>query len=110
LERNDVEETLQTVDRLWYSDRRGTAGNAVVVLVAEDNGASLASSDLRKGRLHFWIERILSHDDDDRHVLVNQGERAVLELAGQDTLRVKVADFFDFQRTLKASSVSDSQT
>jgi hypothetical protein len=35
--------------------------------------------------LHLRVQRILRHDDNHGHVLVDQRKRAVLELASKDT-------------------------
>ena len=46
------------------------------------------------------------HDDDDRLAFIHQGDRPVLELAGRKTLRVDVADFLEFERSLKSDGVA----
>ena len=46
------------------------------------------------------------HDDDDRLAFIHQGNRPVLELAGRKTLRVNVADFLEFERSLESDGVA----
>ena len=65
--------------------------SGVVVVVANDHWSCLSRSDLRKRGFNFREERIPGHNNDDRHVLINQRERAVLEFSGKDTcVRVSV--------------------
>lgn len=90
LQRDDVQQALQAVDGLGHADRLAALGNAPVVLVADDDWLCLARGDLRVRGLHLGVERVLCHDDDNGHVLVNERKGAVLQLAGKDTLGVHV--------------------
>ena len=92
LQGNDIEQSLQTVDGPWNADRlRVPQESRVVVVVANDHRSCLSRSDLRKRGLDFGEERIPGHDNDDRHVFIDQRERAVLEFSGKDTcVRVSV--------------------
>ena len=47
-------------------------------------GLTLSSGDLSKRRLDLGVERVSSHDEDDRHVLVDKREGSVLELTSED--------------------------
>ena len=47
------------------------------------------------------------HDDDDGLPLVHQGDGAVLELAGGESLGVDVADFLEFEGALEGDGESD---
>jgi len=47
-------------------------------------GLTLSSGDLSKRRLDLGVERVSSHDEDDRHVLVDKREWSVLELTSED--------------------------
>lgn len=85
LERDDVEDTLQAVDGTGDGDRLVLLLLDRVVLAADDDRLSLAGGDLGEGRLDLGVERVTRHDDDNRHVLVDQGERAVLKFTGEDT-------------------------
>lgn len=109
LERDDVQDTLQAIDGLGHANRLAALGDALVVLVADDDRLGLARGDLRKGRLHLGVERILRHDDDHGHVLVDQGQGTVLELAGEDTLGVHVRDFLDLECTLQTRCIPESR-
>ena len=53
LQRNDVQQALETVDGLWDADRLGGGGDRVVVVVADDDRLSLAGGYLGKGGLHL---------------------------------------------------------
>jgi hypothetical protein len=135
LERNDVDETLQAVGSLGYSDDLGSIGNRVVVLVTDNDcwstwprisgadkltGLTLSSSDLSEGRLNLRVEGVSGHNEDDGHVLVDKRQRSVLELSSENlksanscktepgtayTLTVHVRDLLDLQSTLETRSV-----
>lgn len=87
LQGNDVQQSLQAVNRLRHSDRLRVGGDVLVILVAENDGLGLARGDLRESVLDLGVERVLGHDDEHGHVLVNQGKRAVLEFTGKDSWR-----------------------
>jgi len=110
LERDDIEETLKAVDSLGTTDRSGVGGDGIIAFVTENDRSSLASSDLSKCGLDLGIQGILGHDDDNGHVLVDEGQGAVFEFSGKDTLGVHVADFLDLESTFQASSVLVSAT
>lgn len=105
LQRNDVQEPLHNIDSLGYTDGLDTLLDAIITIVADNDGMGFASGDLCKGRLNLGVQRILRHDDDHRHVFVNQGQWTVLQFTREDALRVHVADFFDLQGSLQASGV-----
>lgn len=107
LQRDDVQQALQAVDGLRHADGFDVGRDSVVILVADDDGLRLARGDLRECGLHLGEIRVTGHDDDDGHVLVDEGKGTVLQFAGQDTLRMHVADFLDFERTLEAGGVSE---
>ena len=50
------------------------------------------------------------HDDDDRQAVFDQRDRAVLELAGGETLGVHVGQFLEFQRAFQRHRVADMAT
>lgn len=105
LERDDVQNALQHITRLRHTDRLRVLRHRRVVLIADDDRLRLARRDLRERALHLRVQRVARHDDDHRHVLVDERERAVLELAREDALRVHVADLLDLQRALQARRV-----
>lgn len=84
LERDDVDETLKTVDRPRDSDKSIVGRERVVVVVADNDRLTLAGLDLLERRLDLRVERVLGHDEDDRKVLVDECEGAVLEFSGED--------------------------
>lgn len=98
LERDNVQDTLETVDggrdddglvsgsaehEAW--DSLGISLEGWVILRADDDGSTFPSGDLSESRLDFFEMRIAGHDDDDWHVLVDQGKRTVLEFTGKNT-------------------------
>ena len=92
LEGNDVENALETVDSPGYDDRLvlpaivfvSAVIDSWVILAADDDGGTLSSGDLGQGVLNLGVQRVARHDNDYRHVLVNQRQRAVLQLAGEN--------------------------
>lgn len=51
------------------------------------------------------VNRVLSHQEDDRHVGVDQGQRSVLQLAGEDAFCHEVRELLDLEGGLEAGSV-----
>lgn len=129
LQRNDVDQTLQAVDSAGDTDGPILGINGVVLFVANNDwknaksrsrmrnfgslkrqvaesierltGLTLSGSHLGQSALNLGVERILSHDEDDGQVLVDQGKRSVLELSSKDTLRVHIRNLLDFQSSLE---------
>lgn len=106
LQRNDIQNPLQAIYRLRDPDRLAFLGDAIIVNVAHDNRLCFPSRDLGIRRLDLGVKRILSHDDDNRHILVNEGERSVLEFSREDTLRMHVGYFLDLQCTFETRGIS----
>lgn len=73
------------------------AGELLVVGVADDDGAALARDDLLVGVEGLGEDVVARQDHDDRQVLVDEREHAVLQLAGHDGLAVQVGDFLDLE-------------
>lgn len=106
LQRNDVEETLEGINSLRDLDLLDLVGREFwVVLVADDDGVTLASDDLLVGVEGLGEDVVASQDHDDREVLVDQSEHAVLQFTRHDGLAVKVRDFLDLQGTFKSGGV-----
>jgi hypothetical protein len=86
LQRDDIQNALEAVHSA-RDDDLAPAGllERRVVVAADDDRLPLARGDLRQGGLDLGIERIASHDDDHRHILVDERERAVFEFSGEDT-------------------------
>jgi hypothetical protein len=85
LQRNHVQQSLQAVYSFGYADRLNGFGDTFIILVAKDDRLRFAGGDLSKGGLNFGVKRVLGHDDDDRHVLVNQSQRAMFQFTSEDT-------------------------
>lgn len=105
LKRDDVEQSLETINRLGHTNRLAALRDIQVVLVANDDRLSLASRNLRVRGLDLGVKRVLGHDDDNRHILVDESERTVLELSGEDALGVHVRDFLDLECAFQACGV-----
>ena len=105
LERDDVEQTLQKVVGVGDLDLVGLlAGELLVVGVADDDGAALASNDLLVGVEGLGEDGVASEDHDDGQVLVDEGEDTVLQLARHDGLAVEVGDLLDLKGAWKKVS------
>jgi len=76
---------LQAINRFGDANRLAIGWNSCISLIAQDDRLRFSGSDLSKSGLHFRVQRILSHDNYDGHILINQGERAMLEFASEDT-------------------------
>jgi hypothetical protein len=86
LQRDDVQQPLQAVDRLGTRIVFAPAGMPSSPSLHSTIGCALRAVICAKANCTlFGVERVLRHDDDDGHVLVDERERAVLQLAGEDT-------------------------
>lgn len=88
LQWDDVQNTLQAIDRLRNADRLvlgGGGGDQWIVLATDDDGFTLASGDLSERGLNFGIKRVAGHDENDGHVLVDERQRTVLEFSSENT-------------------------
>lgn len=85
LEGNNVQQALETVDGSGNADGLDALGDTLITLIAENDGLGLAGGDLGKGGLDLGVERVLGHDDDDGHVLINEGKGTMLQLSSKDT-------------------------
>lgn len=72
LQRNDVEQALQTVDGLGHTDCFTTLRDTLILLSADDDRLRLTGCDLCERGLDLGVQRVLGHDDNDGHVLVNE--------------------------------------
>ena len=96
LERDDRENALETVNALGHEDLLQVCGDVVIADVADDDGLVAARRDLGECVLALGVVFIDGHDKHHGHVLVDEGEGAVLELACHDALAVKVRHLLDF--------------
>ena len=106
LKRDDIEQPLQTINRFGDSDRLAARWDTVVVLVADNNRLGFTSGDLRKGGLDLGVQGVLGHDDDHRHILIDQGKRTMFEFSSKNAFGVHVGDFLDLEGTLETCGVS----
>jgi len=81
----DIEQALEAVDSLRHADRLDILGDSLVTFVAYHDGLCLAGGNLGEGGLDLGVKRVTCHDDDYGHVLVDKGERTVLQLPSEDT-------------------------
>jgi hypothetical protein len=85
LQGDNIQQSLQAIDSFRDTDRLAVGRNGIITLITEDDRLRLARGDLSIRGLYFRVKRILSHDNYDGHVLINKGERAVLQFASKDT-------------------------
>lgn len=71
LERDDGQETLETVNGLGNTDGLGLGVDGIITLVADDDGLTLAGSDLLQSRADLGVQRVAGHNQNDGHVLIN---------------------------------------
>ena len=58
----------------------------------------------------FFEQRPAGREDDHRHSLIDQGNRAVLHLAAGIAFGVDIADFLEFQRAFKREGIIGAAT
>ena len=85
LQGDDIQQSLQAIDGFRDADRLAVGRNSGISLTAQDDRLRFPGSDLSISGLYFRIKRILSHDNYDGHVFIDQGERAMLEFPSKDT-------------------------
>ena len=85
LQGDNVEQTLKAVDGLRHADSLNILRDTLIAFIAYDDGLGLARGNLGERRLDLGIERVTCHDDDYRHVLVDECKRTVFQLPGKDT-------------------------
>jgi hypothetical protein len=103
LERNDGQDALQAVDGLRDPEALlAQLGHLGIVLVANDDGVAAARMHLAERVQTLELARVVHDDHADGHVLVDHGERTMLQLARQDALRVHVGELLDLERALQA--------
>ena len=81
------------------------AGELLVVLVADDDRATLAGDDLLVGVEGLGEDGVTGEDHDDGEVLVDESEDTVLQLTGHDGLAVEVTNLLDLEGALESGSV-----
>lgn len=62
--------------------------NGVVILIADNDEAGISCTQLLDHALHLGMHPVLGGNHDDGHILINQGQGAVLHFASQDALAV----------------------
>lgn len=85
LQRNHIQQSLQAVYSLGHADRLNVLGDTFIILVANDDRLRFAGGDLSKGGLNLGVKRVAGHNDDDRHVFVDQSQRTVFQFTSEDT-------------------------
>lgn len=81
------------------------ARELLVVLVADDDGATLTGDDLLVGVERLGEDGVTGEDHDDGEVLVDESEDTVLQLTGHDGLAVEVTNLLDLEGALESGSV-----
>ena len=67
--------------------------NAVVAVSGQAHDISAAALGFHQVRYHLLVQVRLGQHTHHQHVLLDQGDRAVLHLARSESLRVDIADF-----------------
>ena len=62
-------------------------------------------TDFLQVRFQFFQKNVIRSHGDDRHVLVHQGQRAVLQLSCRVGLGMDVGVFLEFERTFESNRV-----
>jgi hypothetical protein len=81
----------------------GRSLEAAAPLIGDEDDPAAARCDLLHVRHGLFEEAVMRRDDDDRHVLVDQRDRAMLQFAGSIAFGVDVGDFLQLQRAFQAS-------
>jgi len=118
LQGNDIENTLQNIDRFGDLDLQCLAGlELLVTWVADDDGFATTSdhcgasscqqgcsrTERTSGKSHTLLigvqallEQVIpSEDHDDRQILVHQRQHAVFEFSAHNSLTVQITNFLD---------------
>jgi hypothetical protein len=85
LQGDDVQQALHTVNSLGNTDCLRARGDALVTIIAQDDGLAITSGNLGEGGLDFGIQGVFGHDDDHGHVLIDQREGPMLKLSSQNS-------------------------
>ena len=109
LERNNVDDGLDVLGDEWDREQDGVGASDLrdlrVILAANDDEIGTSSAQLLYDGYHLAVERVGRGDDDDGHVLINQCQRAVLHLSGEDALAVHQGDFLHLESPLNGGGV-----
>ena len=85
--------------------------DVVVALLGDHDGARAAGPDLLDVGDDLAVQRVAparrGDDDEDRQALLDQRDRAVLELAGREALGVDVGELLELQRALERHREAD---
>ncbi len=111
LQGNDRQNALQTVHRVGNGQRpvavplllavlRHVPLRLGVALLHDEDGVAAPGEHLLEGVDALRVDGVAHHHHDDGHRLVDQGQRAVLQLAGENALRVHVRQLLDLQGAL----------
>ena len=109
LERHDVDDGLDVLGDTRDREQDGVgatdARNLLVILAANDDKVGATGAQLLDDGDHLAVERVGGGDDDDGHVLIDQGQGPVLHLSGKDALAVHQGDFLDLEGALDGGGV-----
>ena len=114
LQRHDRDERLEQHRHLRQRDQHvGVGLDGRVALLGQAERASAAGAHLLDAADHLVVELVATargHDAQDRQALLDQGDRAVLELAGREALGVEVGDLLELERSLERDRVAGVAT
>ncbi|MPM15727.1 hypothetical protein SDC9_62099 [bioreactor metagenome] len=111
LQRDDGDQRLEDGRHLRQPDHG--AGEVVdhrVVLLGQRDRAGASGADLLDVGDHLVVQLVAAprrHHDEHRHARLDDGDRAVLELAGGEALGVQVGDLLELEGALEGDRVAD---
>src|ERR671910_149578 len=104
LQRHGGDQRLQQGGHLGQPDQHvGVRGDPVVVLLGQHHGLGAAGADLLEVGQHLVVQHVPAprrDDHEDRQLVGDQSDGAVLELAGGEPLGVDVGQLLELERAL----------
>ena len=76
--------------------------------VGQGDNAPAARLDLFHIAERFLVHRVFGQQDDNRHLIVDQGNRSVLHLPGRIALGMNIRQFLELERALKRNRIVDA--
>ena len=95
----------RSVDRRNRDQVQGVFVGYTDIVLGEHVKLAAARLDLLQIGLEFFNQLVVRGDRNNRHLVVDQGQRAVLELTGRVGLGVDVGDLLELERTLHGDRV-----
>mmetsp|Transcript_5931 Transcript_5931/g.19107 ORF Transcript_5931/g.19107 Transcript_5931/m.19107 type:complete len:207 (-) Transcript_5931:1713-2333(-) len=77
----------------------------VIALISDGDDRTLASTHFLNVALHLVVNAVLHRNEDNRHEVINQRNRAMLHFRSRIALGVNVRDLFHFERALESNRI-----